>query len=474
MGTAALIAAPPPAARGNLGSWLTEARRTVRLAIPLVLTLVCEAGLTAVDIVMIGRLGQAPLAGASLGITAFFAGFVICFGITLATHPLAAQAHGAGRPRMVRRVIRQGLWVTVLLGVICALALGHLDRALLVIGQPEESVRLAQTYIGIAAWGLIPMTGFGVLRGFAAVVGRPHLGLWLMIAALPANAALDYALIFGAGGLPALGIAGAAVATVVVQTAMCLAMLVLAVRAQGLGRYRILGRFWRPDWHVFGRIFALGVPVAGIFLMEFGLIAIAVLIMGWIGPAALAAHQVAILYASLAFRVAAGIAQAATVRVGDAAGRRDAGLTARAGWTALALGSLCMIATSAIMLFRPETLARLVLGDGLDAGTVEVATLSASLILVAAAFQVADGAQAIGAAALRGLSDTRVPLACAAAGYFGIGAVAAYMLAFPAGLGAVGVWLGLAAGLGVVAVMHVVRFRLLTRRGYLPEIPGDR
>jgi len=442
------------------------------LSWPLALTFICESAISAVDVAFIGRLGRESLAGASLAATAYLVFYLIAVGIVVATAPLAAQAMGARLPRQVRRVVRQGLWISILLGVPSSAALMGMEPVLKVLGQPHEAARLADDYLDFFGWSLPWAVGLVVLRNFAAVLGRPRLGLWIIAAGIPLNALLDYGLIFGRLGMPRLELAGAGIASVIVQASMFGAMLALVLTVRPLSRYQILVHFWRPDWAVFLRILRLGLPISGIVMLEFALFLVSSVMIGWMGLTALAAHQIAMTLSTLTFRVPMGIAQAATVRVGRASGRGDAGGVMRAGWTALGMGVTFMALASGTMWMWPDVLVAVFL-DPAQPGNADVAVLAVALVLVAAVFQVADGAQTIGAGVLRGLSDTAVPMAFAAIGYIVIGIPAAYLLAFPGNLGAVGIWLGMAIALFGVAAGHVVRFAWLVRTDRLPrEVSG--
>ena len=451
-------------------AWRREFRATAGLAWPLVLTFLSETAISAVDTAIIGRLGQAGLASATLALTAYFTCFVLSAGVCIATSPLAAQAHGARRPRGVRRVIRQGLWVAALITIpLSFFVLTRFEPIFLALGQPADAVTGAGEYLDFYGWTLPFAVGFLVLRNFAAVLERPRLGLWVILVGVPLNGLLDYGLVLGHFGLPRLELAGAGIASLLVHSAMFASMLVIAVRVRPLRRYRILGRFWRTDWTVFLRILRVGLPIAGILAMEFGLIVGALVMLGWIGPTALAAHQIALVLSSVTFKVPLGISQAATVRVGLAAGRGDRAGVARAGWTALGLGVGFMALASVVMWTVPELLVAVFL-DVDDPANAAVFALAVTLVMVAAVFQIGDGAQAIGAGVLRGLSDTTVPMLWAGFGYWVLGLASAYGLAFIFGYGASGIWMGMAVGLIVVAVFHVVRFRALLRRGSLPGV----
>ncbi|MDE0147511.1 MAG: MATE family efflux transporter [Rhodospirillaceae bacterium] len=463
------MTAARPEARPEI--WILEARQTIRLAVPLALMQLSQIAMSTVDVLMIGRLGKEALAGAALGSTLIFLWSVTGMGLVTAVAPLAAQAFGAEDPVGVRRVTRQGLWVTALVSVPGLFALLAMEPVLLWMDQPAVAVRGAGDYLAMVAWSLPMIVGFVVLRCFGAALNRPKPALWMMLAGIPLNALLDYALIFGELGAPRMELAGAGLATTIVQTFLFLGLLWFSTSSRDLRDYRILMRFWRPDWAVFRRIFAIGLPIAGIYLIEMGVFAFAVVMMGWIGATAIAAHHIAIQVAAVTFMVPMGIGQAATVRVGQALGRRDPAGIRRAGFSALGIGIVFMSAMSLLIALFPATLAGLFLDRGM-AGSAEVLALAASLLYVAAAFQIVDGMQAIAAGALRGLNDTRIPMVAAAVGYWIIGFGIGWTLGFAAGWGAVGIWIGLALGLASTAVFFVTRFNRMTRSGTLSPEPA--
>jgi len=444
--------------------WRLEARETLRLAAPLVLMQLSQIAMMTIDILMIGQLGKEALAGAALGGTLIFLWFVAGMGLVMAVAPLAAQAFGAGDVTQVRRVTRQGLWVAALVTVPGLFALLTMDSVLSWLDQPAVAIKGAGEYLSTIAWGLPMMVGFVVLRSFGAAVNRPNPGLWIMLVGIPINALLDYALIFGNFGAPRMELAGAGLATTIVQSFMFLALLLFSVRARGLREYQILVRFWRPDWVIFRKIFVIGLPIAGIYMLEMGVFSFAVVMMGWIDATSIAAHHIAIQIASVTFMVPMGIGQAATVRVGQALGRGDPAGIRRAGFVALGLGIAFMTTMSLLIALFPSWLAGLYLNEALP-GSTEVLTLATSLLYVAAAFQIVDGIQAIGAGALRGLNDTKVPMVAAAIGYWVIGFGTAWTLAFALGLGAVGIWVGLALGLAATALYFLYRFNRRTAAG---------
>ncbi|MFA6266687.1 MAG: MATE family efflux transporter [Pseudolabrys sp.] len=451
--------------------WLHEFKATAKLATPIALTQLGQVAMMTSDLMLIGRLGDTALAGAALAHIILFVGFVLGMGLMSAVSPLAAQAYGAREPRMVRRALRVGLWAALMIGVPMTGAMSMGEDFLRALDQNEQAARLAGQYLMGLGWCLVPGWWFIALRGFMGAVNRPEPALWITLVAIPVNLLLAYALIYGAFGMPRLDMLGAGVATTTINLGMCAAALWVAYTQRPFRKYQVLGRFWRIDWTLLGRLFVIGGPIAGAFLLEYGLFAIAAILMGWISTTALAAHQIALQVASILFMAPFGISMAATVRVGHAVGRRDAMATRRAGFAAIALGAAFMATMVVVVLMTRQVIPLAFLdASAPDAGAT--LALAATLLASGSTFFIADGVQTITAGALRGLNDTRVPLMFAALSFWGIGFGTSYTLAFGAGFGAVGIWIGFTVGLGLYAVLLLWRFNGLTRRGYMPDLPG--
>jgi multidrug resistance protein, MATE family len=456
---------------GRVGLWRAELADTVRLAAPMALTQLGQIAMMTTDLVLIGRLGDAALAAAALAHTVLFAAFTVGMGLVSAVAPLAAQAYGARDPRMVRRALRVGLWSVAMLGLPMTLVQFQGEAILLALGQAPETAALAGRYLMGMAWAIIPGWTFIALRSFMGAVNRPEPALWITLAAIPINAVLAYGLIFGAFGLPALDLMGAGLATAIVNAGMCVAVIVITTTRPPFKKYRILGRFWRPDWPLLGKLVAIGLPISGTLLLEYGLFAAAALLMGRIGTAAVAAHQIALQVAAILYMVPFGIATAATVRVGQAVGRRDPAGTRRAGFTALALGVGFMGGMTLIVAATRHAIPFVFLGaEAPQSG--ETVALAATLLVLGASFFLTDGAQTVIGGALRGLNDTRVPLLFSAISFWAVGFVSSLWLGFSLGLGAIGVWIGLSLGTAVYAGLMLWRFHSLTARGYMPEVPA--
>jgi MATE family multidrug resistance protein len=261
-----------------------------------------------------------------------------------------------------------------------------------------------------------------------------------------------------------MGLVGAGLATAIVSLLMPVGLGLLITLDRRLRRYHVFGRFWRADWGRFRRLLRLGIPIGATFAFEVTIFNAAALVMGTLGAAELAAHAIALQIAALSFMVPMGLAQAATIRVGQALGRADAPGVARAGWTAFAMGTGFMACMALVLVAAPATLVGLFLDAGSPANAVVIGH-AVTFLMFAALFQVVDGAQAVGAGMLRGLADTRIPMLYAAFGYWGVGAPLGVVLAYQTPLRGSGVWIGLATGLAVVAVLMLARWMRRTRLG---------
>jgi MATE family multidrug resistance protein len=451
-------------------AWRAEIIDTMRLAWPMAVTQLGQVAMMTTDLMLLGRLGDQVVAATALAHTVLFAAFTGGMGIVSAVAPLASQAFGARQPRIVRRALRVGLWAALMLGI-PGMALQLWGRDILIqLGQTPEAAALAGRYLDGLAWCLVPGWAFIALRNFMSAVNRPEPALWITLVAVPANLLLAYALIYGAFGLPELDLLGAGLATTLVNIGMCAAAIWVCYARHPFKKYRVLGRFWRSDWPLFAKLFEVGAPISGTFLLEFGVFAAAALLMGMIGTTALAAHQIAVQTAAIMFMVPFGISLAATVRVGHAAGRRDAGAMRRAGFAAILIGAVFMAAMTLLVALTRHIIPYAFLGAS-AAGAAQVAALAGTLLLLGMSFFIADGIQTVTNGALRGLNDTRVPLLFSAVSFWGIGFTTCYALAFWVGWGAVGVWIGLSLALAIYAGLLVWRFHALSREGYLPELP---
>ena len=439
------------------------------LAWPLVLTNLTQFALTLTDTVFLGRLGTTELAAATLGANLFFASLAPCFGLAMAAAPMTAQTRGrgVGFVRGMRRDLRAALWAVAAVTLPIWALLWHAEALLLALGQEAELARLGGDYVRALMWGMPCFCAFVALRGFLAAEQRPRSALVVSCAGIALNVPLNLWLIHGGFGVPPLGVTGAGIASSLCNLAMLLGLVGLIARDRHLRRFRILGRFWRFDPARLKEVAIIGLPIAGAMLLEIGVFAFAAIAMGWMGALAVAAHAIAVQLASATFMVPMGLGQAATARVGLATGAGDARAAARAGWTAIGLGAVFMAGSAVMMIGFGGAIAWAFL-DPRNPGAAETAALAAALLVVAGLFQLADGVQSVAAGGLRGLKDTAVPMALAGFGYWVAGLPLGLLLAFTLGIGPVGLWIGLAVGLFLVAGLMLHRWmRLSAPRGMM-------
>lgn len=448
-----------------------ELRETLRLAVPLAATNLLQMLVHAIDVIFIARLGDKPLAASSLGIAIFGLTLWGMTALATACAPLIAAELGRRNHavREVRRSVRMALWISVALGLL-GMGIGFSGEWLLLAsGQDPEIAAMSGRFLAILSWAMIPMIAASVMRTFVAALGKPGYATAITVLAVGVNLLGNWALVFGNLGLPALGLEGSALSSLLTSIAMILAYGLVIRFDRKLRRYRVLGRWWRPEWRRLREILWIGTPISLTVLAEAGLFSLAALLMGRIGEAELAAHTVALNVAALAFQIPFGINQAATIRVGYHFGAGNRIAIGHAGWSAIALSVGFMATTALAMLLAPTVILRLYLDPEAPHNAVLVG-LAIQYMVIAAAFQLFDGAQAVAAGALRGLQDTSMPLAIALFGYWAVGFTTAIGLGFYTPLAGLGVWIGLAIGLVVVAIMLTWRWHRREALGLLP--PG--
>jgi MATE family multidrug resistance protein len=450
------------------GAWGGELRATMALAWPLILANLTQQTIQATDILLMGRLGSAQLAAATLALNLTFTLNIFLLGLITASSPMMATALGqrSNAVRDVRRTFRAGLWLLIFALVPYWLILWHIGALMRAFGQSAELASQGQTFLRAYMWCTAPWLLFQLLRNFVAALERPRVVLWLSLGGIALNALLSWSLIFGHFGLPALGLRGGGLGSMLTWLILCLALVAIVSADRRFGRFHLFGNWWRFDGQRTAAMIRLGWPIGATMALEMGVFALAAYFMGWIGAPAVAAHAVALQLAALTFMVPLGLGQAATVRVGLALGRRDeAGIT-RAGWTAWVLGVGFMGAMALVMWSIPRELVTMFLRD--EPANASVIVLAVSFLRVAAAFQLVDGAQVIGAGMLRGLHDTRWPLMFALVGYWVVGLGIGSWLAFDRDWKGVGIWVGLASGLAAVAALMLARWVLRSRLGLGP------
>jgi len=451
-----------PATLEATSSWASHIRATLALGIPLIGAQLAQLGINTTDVVIIGRLGAQPLAAMVLAGQFFFTIFIFGAGFSIAVMPMVAQAFGRDDPVSARRSIRMGMWVSIAYALLATPLFLNAEAILIALGQVPAVAKLAADYVFIVQFGLLPALLFAVLRSLVSAIGRAGIILYITLAILLINAVLAYGLVLGHFGLPKMGMTGAAFVAVLVQWASFLFMVAYLQTREDTRRYHLFVRFWRPDWHALWEVIHLGVPISVTVLAEVSLFAAASLLMGRIGTIELAAHGIALQLASIAFMVPLGLAQTATVRIGVEHGRGNYPELVRAAITVLAIASAISL-TGGVLFFTMPILLSSAFIDTRTTDAAAVLAFAGPLVAIAGVFQLVDGLQAIASGLLRGLKDARVPMVIALFSYWAIGFMLAWVLAFPAGFGGVGIWLGFLIGLATAAGLLCLRFYRLVR-----------
>jgi MATE family multidrug resistance protein len=374
--------------------------------------------------------------------------------------PLAAHALGEGDERHAGRVAAAGMRLALVLMIPLVLLVLSFERLLLALGYEAGLAAEVGRFLEAIVWGAPPFLLSGVLRPFVTAAGRTRPILVVLLLCVPVNAALNWVLIYGNLGAPALGVAGSGYATAAVSWASAVLVAGYILAMPSLARMRPFAGIFRWSWGEVAAILRLGGPIAGIYALEMGVFTTTGVLMGLLGPAALGGHQLALNFASLTFMVPLGIGHAATVRVAFELGAGRPAVARRAGQVALALGATFMTTMAVVMWCFPAAIVGLYV-DVAEPANREMVGIGLRLLAIAAVFQLFDALQTVAAGTLRGYKDTAFPMLLAAIGYWGVGFAGGWALAFPLGLGAVGLWWGLALGLAVVATLLTLRFHLM-------------
>ncbi len=446
-------------------AWRGELRATLALAWPLILANLTQQLIQATDVLLMGRLGASQLAAATLALNLTYTFNLLLLGLVTASSPMMATALGQrfNAVRDVRRTFRAGLWLIAIAMPPYWLLLWHVGSLMRAFGISDELASQGQTFLRAYMWCTAPWLLFQLLRNFVAALERPRIVFWLSIGGILLNALLSWSLIFGHFGLPAFGLVGGGIGSTLTWIMLCGALIAVILREKRFRRFRLFGNWWRFDGQRTLAMVRLGWPIGLTMALEMGVFALAAYFMGWLGAPAVAAHAIALQISALTFMVPLGLGQAATVRVGLALGRSDEDGVTRAGWTSWVMGVGFMGAMALLMWAFPRHLVTLFLND--VPANATVIALAVSFLRVAAAFQLVDGAQVIGAGMLRGLHDTRWPLFFALVGYWVVGLGIGIWLAFGRDWRGVGIWVGLAAGLAAVAVLMLLRWVIRDRLG---------
>jgi MATE family multidrug resistance protein len=401
---------------------------------------------------MTGRVGATELAAVGLGAALWIFVYLGCMGLLLALSPIIAQHHGAGHPEGIRRSFQQGLWLALIVGLFGWWLLGHISAITRTMQVAANVIPLVEDYLEVAAWSMPPTCFYFVFRFLCEGTGHSRPMMVVQLFLLPLAVFLNWVLIFGNFGSPALGVRGAALSSTVCLTLSAVCMggyLLKAARFRHLFLFRQIGP---PDPGEIGRTVRLGLPIAVTLVLDSGFFSVLALVMGQLGAIALAAHQVAINYATLVFMIPVGLSHAIMVRVGQAIGRRQVARARFRGCLGIVTVVVLLIPFSILVALAPEFVIHIYTRDS------AVVPAAAMLLAVAVVFVVMDGVKIAGEGALRGLKETTSPMVISLFSYWLVGFPAAWLLGIYWDVGPVGLWYGMALGMVLAAMLMSARF----------------
>jgi multidrug resistance protein, MATE family len=410
------------------------------------------------DTVMVGHVGANALAGAGLANVVFNVFLFFGLGVANAITPFVAEARGQKNDVAITATLKHGLIINCVNAVVL-IGIVELGKGLLVhLRQPDEVIQQAIPYLDIIMFSLLPVLFYQSFKQFAEGMSNTVIALIVIIVCNVLNIILNYILIYGHFGFPAYGLVGAGYATLISRIFMAIAMASVIYWYPAFRKFREAFAIGNYSRKLISRMLHLGVPSGAQFIFEVAAFDFSLVMMGWLGPKAQAAHQIVINLATLSYMTTAGLAAASTVRIGHYLGRRDVPNMKRAAMTILAMGASLMFCFALVFLVAKDVIPALYIKDA------EVITIAGGLMLMAALFQLSDGTQVICAASLRGLQDVKVPSIFVLIAYWVIGLPLGYYLTFVAGVGPLGIWAGLFAGLTITAILMFMRLQNQLRR----------
>ena len=435
----------------------------MRIALPLSAAYLAEFAMFVTTKMVVGKLGYYELAAVGIAGNLSFEVLVILMGLLSIVGVLCAQAEGAGEKKQAGLAVRQGIFVSLLLGIPSMILVWHLNIILEWTDQDPRVLQLVVPYLHGLSACVLPMLFFAVFRNFVSALARPQAVMVITTVAVLVNYFLTLWLVHGGWGIPSLGLFGAGLATSIVSWLMFLALLWHVYQTTALRGYGIFAERWKLDTVICKEIMVLGLPVAGLVFLEAGMFSAASILSGIISAETLAAYEIVMSWAGIPFVIAMGIAEATMVRVAYGAGRNRLDTARQSGILGMLIGVLILV----VMMIIPLGFAAYIIDIFIspsDPGFTVVSLLSIEFLTIAAIFQVFDGLQAIAARALRGVKDSVAPLWIAGFGYWILGIGGGSWLAFWMDFGGAGLWWGLAMGLTATGLLLAYRFNQLSKR----------
>lgn len=434
---------------------------TFHLAYPVMLSQLGQVSVGVADSMMVGRLGALPLAAASLGNSIFFVLMMFGIGISMGITPLISVADGKGKTKRIARLFSHGLWINVATSILLTIVVLGLSQGLHFLNQPDEVVVLAIPYLLIITASLFPMMVFQTYKQMAEGLSQTKQAMYITILCNVINVFLNWVLIWGYLGAPALGLNGAGWATLISRVLMMLMMGGYVFYSQRYQIFQLSLSIRNASLPMLSRILKIGVPTGFQFIFEVSAFSAAAIMMGWIGVNALAGHQIALNLASISYMMATGLATAGMIRVSNQIGRGNIKAMREAGMVVFGMVIVFMFSAAVLFIGARFYLPTLYIDDP------EVISLSASLLIIAGFFQLSDGVQVVGLGVLRGMEDVKVPTLVTLMAYWVLGLPLGYLFAFELGMEEKGIWYGLLIGLSITALLLFYRFHTLSKKRLL-------
>ncbi len=442
----------------SVALYRSHIRPNFLLAYPVMLSMLGQVMTGVADSMMVGWTGAVPLAASSFANTFFSVPLFFGIGVSYAITPLVAESEGAKNAQGVIEILKHGTIINAITGIVLVAIIIGVEPFMHLMGQPQEVVTLAIPYLTIIGASVFPTMIFQTYRQFAEGLQKTRVAMIIVIGANLLNIVLNYVLIFGKFGFPALGLNGAGWATLISKIVMAFCMMLYVYYGRRYQSYQkgfSFGNYSRP---LFAKMLHIGIPAGSQFIFEAGAFGFSAIMMGWLGTIPLAAHQIAINLATISYMTTSGLGAAATIRVGTFLGQRDRRNLRGSAFTMIGMAIALMMGWALLFIFGKSFLPSLYIDD------TAVIQFTSSLLIIAAFFQLSDGVQVVTVGALRGLQDVKIPSLLIFVAYWIIALPLGYVLAFKLGWGASGIWIGLLTGLTLTATAVVIRFDRLSKK----------
>ncbi|VAW40040.1 Multi antimicrobial extrusion protein (Na(+)/drug antiporter), MATE family of MDR efflux pumps [hydrothermal vent metagenome] len=427
-------------------------QQTIKLSIPLVISQLTVMMIGVVDTIMSGRLGTIPLAAVSIGGAIWAIGVMFVLGILMATPPMISELDGAKQRDKIGALVRQLMWLALIIGIIFFILIRNLTPLFTFFGTQVEVIPVAIEYLQAISWGILSFPMFLVFRYVADGLSHTRMTMYISFLALALNIPLNYILMFGKLGFPALGVAGCGYASAIVILIQATTFGLVLAKHRWFKELKIFSRIEKPDKVVIFKVLSIGLPIGIALFAEGGFFSVITMLASRLSPEVIAAHQISLNFASVLFMIPLGMSMAITVRVGNAIGRKSKVDIRRAGMIGIGLILIVQIFLAGFMFAFPELVVNLYTQD------LEVQTIALQLLFFAAIFQLSDGIQVAAAGALRGIQDTKFLMYATTIAFWGFGFAASWWFCFEKDMGAAGLWIGLILGLSIAAILNFLRF----------------